>query len=301
MVQAHELGGHVTSKIFPIEHTPIMARTWLHEGDDVTHDHTFMEIAVVMQGTAVHRTIYGDQEIGVGDAFVLVPGAWHAYVQCRHLLIYNLLFGTEILQRELAWTKDDPLMNYLLWTGPAESQRRGIMRIGFAQPMLERARQLLDAVGQSTHPDAESNRAEQIGRLLLFLSMLAQHLDVGGISGRKVRQPHPAVIQGVRLLEEHLGEPWSLARLAEELHVDESYLVRLFKAGTGLSPIAYLARARAERAAVMLLRTDLPVAEIGAAVGWDDPNYFARRFKSHFRLTATEYRQRFAGKKRVAL
>jgi AraC family L-rhamnose operon transcriptional activator RhaR len=28
-------------------------------------------------------------------------------------------------------------------------------------------------------------------------------------------------------------------------------------------------------------------------VGWDDPNYFARRFKAHFGISATRYRQQF--------
>lgn len=298
MGNAGQLGGHVTSEIFPVEHTPIMARTWTHEGDDVTHDHTFTEIAVVLSGTAVHRTIYGDQRIGAGDAFVLVPGAWHAYVRSEHLLIYNLLLGPELVQRELAWTKEDPLMSHLLWTGPVEPDRRGVLRLSIPRGSLRQARVLLDAIAQSTRPESTSNRADQLGRLLLFLSHLADHLGPGPHADTpRLRRQHPAVSRGIRLLEEGLSQSWSLSRLSEELQLDSSYLVRLFKAQTGLTPIAYLARARAEHAAVMLLRTDLPVGDIGAAVGWSDANYFARRFKAHFRLTASEYRSRSASGK----
>jgi AraC family transcriptional regulator, L-rhamnose operon transcriptional activator RhaR len=70
--------------------------------------------------------------------------------------------------------------------------------------------------------------------------------------------------------------------------------VRLFKAATGLPPMAYLAQIRAEYAAVMLLHSDGPMTSIGRAVGWPDQNYFARRFKAHYGLTATAYRRRFA-------
>ena len=63
---------------------------------------------------------------------------------------------------------------------------------------------------------------------------------------------------------------------------------------TGLPPKAYLAQLRAERAAVLLLHSDDPSTGIGRAVGWPDQNYFARRFKAHYGLSATTYRRQFA-------
>jgi AraC family L-rhamnose operon transcriptional activator RhaR len=58
--------------------------------------------------------------------------------------------------------------------------------------------------------------------------------------------------------------------------------------------MAYLRRARAERSAYLLLSTADPVSVIGAAVGWDDPNLFARRFRTHFGLSPTAYRASLA-------
>ena len=54
----------------------------------------------------------------------------------------------------------------------------------------------------------------------------------------------------------------------------------------------YLAQLRAERACVMLARTDDSVASIGAAVGWPDPAYFSRRFRAIFGMSPREYRHR---------
>ena len=72
------------------------------------------------------------------------------------------------------------------------------------------------------------------------------------------------------MLEASMARRWVLAELAEELHLAPGYLVRLFKAATGLPPMAYLAQVRAEYAAVMLLHSDEPVTCIGRAVGWPD-------------------------------
>ena len=44
----------------------------------------------------------------------------------------------------------------------------------------------------------------------------------------------------------------------------------------------------------MLLHSDQRVTCIGRDLGWPDQNYFARRFKAHYGLSATTYRARFA-------
>ena len=44
-----------------------------------------------------------------------------------------------------------------------------------------------------------------------------------------------------------------------------------------------------------LLRTNRDIGMIGEQVGWNDPNYFARRFRAHFGVSATKYRKQFEG------
>jgi AraC family L-rhamnose operon transcriptional activator RhaR len=87
---------------------------------------------------------------------------------------------------------------------------------------------------------------------------------------------------------------WTLRELADRSHLAPGYLVRLFKCATGLPPMAFLARHRVELAARRLLHTDQSIAHIARSVGWPDQNYFARRFKLHFGLSASVYRARFS-------
>jgi AraC family transcriptional regulator, L-rhamnose operon transcriptional activator RhaR len=153
----------------------------------------------------------------------------------------------------------------------------------------------LDALAALRHRPVAQHRGDVVGRLALLFSHLGRAAAQNHGSLLSTGAPaHPAVGRAMRLLEADVARRWTLTALAGELHVAPGYLVRLFKAATGLPPMAYLAQVRAEHAAVLLLHSDEPVTCIGRAVGWPDQNYFARRFKAHYGLSATTYRKRFA-------
>ncbi|MFE1835718.1 helix-turn-helix domain-containing protein [Streptomyces sviceus] len=63
------------------------------------------------------------------------------------------------------------------------------------------------------------------------------------------------------------------------------------ESATGVPPLAYLSQHRVEIAASLLLHTDQSVA---TAVGWPDPNCFARRFRLQFGLRPSTYRSTFS-------
>lgn len=85
--------------------------------------------------------------------------------------------------------------------------------------------------------------------------------------------------RAVALMTRRLAEPITIAALARELKVSEGYFFRAFKRRTGTSPLAWLARARVERASAMMRATDLPLVEIAPLVGYRDPLYFSRAFR----------------------
>ena len=283
------------SALFRASRTPIVVNRFCLRGSHQTHDHDFMEIAVVAGGSGVHHSIHGAQEISGGDAFLLRAGAWHSYRKCRGLQIINCCFGSELLSRELAWLFDEPALNYLLWTGPLSLERRGIVGLHLEPDSLARCTTLLETLERAGEDQSGFAHSEQIARLLLLLSHLARHLDgEHRVAIESSRRAHPAVLEAIRVLESSPSSDWNLKDLATRVHLDRFYLARLFKSHTGLAPLEYLSRLRAERAAGLLIRTDQSIGEIGAQVGWSDPNYFARRFKSHFGLNASEYRRQFA-------
>jgi len=281
------------------EGAQVYAGLHLHETGHQLHTHSFVEIAFVRGGTGTHHCLAGRWQLSVGDVVLLRPGVWHGYEDCRWLELYNCCFSSELLHRELAWTREDPLLGYLLWSGPYSAPGRGVMSLHLEQDSLARCATHLEALTELRFCSLDRYRGDVLGLLSLVLSELGRAAapggEVDGANGSaQAGRLHPAVRRAMRLLESDIARPWTLAALAEELHLAPAYLVRLFKDATGLPPKAYLSQLRAERAAVMLLHSDDPVTGIGRAVGWPDQNYFARRFKAHYGLSATSYRKRFA-------
>jgi AraC family L-rhamnose operon transcriptional activator RhaR len=273
-----------------VEGTVVHAGTHLHEKAHPLHTHSFFELVLVTGGEGVHHSLAGRQRVAAGDAILLRPGVWHEYVDCDALEVYNCCFSADLVRRELAWAREDPLLGYLLWTGPFSGQRRGMLATHLDPATVQEAVGHLDGLRQLRNRPLSRHRAEVIGWLSLYLSCVARTVTD---SEERREQTHPAVLDAMRMMEADPARHWTLAELAGELHLAPGYLVRLFKSVTGLPPMAYLSRHRVELAADRLLHTDLPISRIGESVGWPDQNYFARRFKAHYGLPASVYRQRF--------
>jgi AraC family transcriptional regulator, L-rhamnose operon transcriptional activator RhaR len=270
------------------------AGRYLHDHDSPLHTHSFVEIAFTVGGTGAHQSLAGRHRLQSGDVVLLRPGVWHGYEECADLELFNCCFSSELLRRELAWTREDPLLGYLLWTGPYAAPGRGVLTFRLGAAAYSECLAHLEALAALRHSSVARYRGDVLGRLSLLLSQLGRAAGAGLDGPGQAGPLHPAVGRAIRLLEGDIARRWTLTALAGELHLAPGYLVRLFKAATGLPPMAYLAQVRAEHAAVLLLHSDEPITGIGRAVGWPDQNYFARRFKAHYGLSATTYRERFA-------
>jgi len=112
----------------------------------------------------------------------------------------------------------------------------------------------------------------------------------GTLAAHGITRGH--VVVAVKVLRDRLTEPWTLDALAAEVHLSRSQLVRAFDAATGMSPMAYLRKMRAERMARLLASTDLSVAEAARSVGWKNQFHASQCFHAHHGISPTEYRRR---------
>jgi AraC family L-rhamnose operon transcriptional activator RhaR len=270
---------------------PVRADHWTGRRRFEAHDHDYAELVIITGGSGIHRSARGDLPLARGTALLLRPGTWHAYRDGRELALWDCCFDPGLLARELAWLADDPELGHLLWGGPLAGRAAGQVDLTLPEADLAEADRLLAGLHRLHGAAVGTARSAQIGLLIQLLALVARHQP--GLA-RPTRPVHPAVTAAIALFAEAPDQPWTLAGLARRTGTTPTYLTRMFRAATGLPPIAYLHRQRCELAARLLLRSRQPIAAIAARVGWADPNHFARRFRDHFTMTASAYRQRFA-------
>lgn len=87
----------------------------------------------------------------------------------------------------------------------------------------------------------------------------------------------------------------SLSVLADTLGYSANYLGSLIKERYGIPFQDYVIKRRMQQAKLLLLTTDLKNYQISEAVGIEDVNYFATRFKKTFNMTPKEFRIKVKG------
>jgi AraC-like DNA-binding protein len=89
----------------------------------------------------------------------------------------------------------------------------------------------------------------------------------------------------------HPMETYDAESLSLMANMSPSSLRRLFKEHTGRSPGDFLKELRMATAARRLLVSNERISAIAYNVGFEDPNYFARRFKERFGVSPQTYRK----------
>lgn len=91
-------------------------------------------------------------------------------------------------------------------------------------------------------------------------------------------------------VREHYRQEISMQDAARALNYSEPYFCKLFKQQFGQSFTAYLTEYRIRRAKELLHEPTVNIKEVGAHVGYPDPNYFAKVFRRMTGQSPSEYR-----------
>jgi len=135
-------------------------------------------------------------------------------------------------------------------------------------------------------PEVQHSNLSGIYTDAIRLAVLARCLGLRSPGAAALgNKPAPATLPMWRLkrvtdyIDEHIGEPLSLADLAEAAGLSKMYFAAQFRAATGLRPHEYVLRRRIDHAKDLLTETEDSLVETAFSVGFQTQAHFTTVFK----------------------
>lgn len=128
---------------------------------------------------------------------------------------------------------------------------------------------------------------------LASMRYLQQYRDANDQHELQCQTDEDTIVTGaIHFLEENIEQHLTLREMATFAGYSVSHFSSIFRHKTGLSPINYFNRLKIERAAEMLISTDIRINQLCFKVGIDDPYYFSRLFTRIMGCSPQTYRRR---------
>ena len=97
-----------------------------------------------------------------------------------------------------------------------------------------------------------------------------------------------------REIDARFSDPMlTVSRIAEDFHISQSYLLRIFRKDLGMGVLEYISQRRVTEAKRLLKETKLTVNAIAEQVGYTNSLALIRAFRKQENLTPSEYRRLF--------
>lgn len=136
------------------------------------------------------------------------------------------------------------------------------------------------------------SREARSGIQTTLLLLCAEILMTLRLSAKQRDDRLPPIMNRMKAyLDPLIGEPFRSERFAARMGMSFRQLNRIFNQYAGITIYQYVLARKLEMAKLLLRDTGMPVGEVAARVGYDDPQYFSNLFKQKTGLSPTAYRR----------
>lgn len=130
-----------------------------------------------------------------------------------------------------------------------------------------------------------------IGHLYLFFDYLTQSAkSTKLVQSSKMSDYY--IKEAINYIEQNFQNNITIEDIAAVCGINRSYFGKIFRNSIGRSPQEFLMNYRMVKATELLKLTSLSIAEIGAAVGYENQLHFSRAFKTIYGVSPREWRNK---------
>lgn len=103
----------------------------------------------------------------------------------------------------------------------------------------------------------------------------------------------------IAYMQEHLNQNITLDEISKLVHLEKSYLVRLFRSETNKTPIESLIEMRLAKASDLIATSDLNIYEIASECGYNTVSFFITSYKQRYGITPEAHRKSIKEKQNI--
>ena len=156
----------------------------------------------------------------------------------------------------------------------------------------EIAYSLSDSYIQQIESMQDPEMAHQLGKQAEFQYAQMVH-DLTSFGKTSSTGENYVVTQCKNYIFNHLHDKISVAQMANEFHLNTSYLSDTFCKKEGVSLTDYIRREKINRAQNMLIYSNFSYSEIATYLGFCSQSHFGTQFKRNTELTPKQYREKY--------
>lgn len=231
----------------------------------------------ILSGTG---TLMADDSSGVTQTYQIKSG--------QGFMLFPNQVTTYIADRELPWE-----YTWIEFDGLRAKEAVEIAGLSLNHPIYHTHSKELCAEMKNEMLYIANHAAESpfhlIGHLYLFLdyftrSAASLRMNHGG----RVRDFY--IKEALTFIEMNFQNDISVEEIAKSCGLNRSYFGKIFHDAVGKSPQEFLISYRMTKAAELLKLTELSVADIGNAVGYENQLHFSRAFKNVYGMSPRNWR-----------
>jgi AraC family transcriptional regulator, transcriptional activator of pobA len=245
------------------------------------HRHDFYHLVVVTEGKGWHEIDFRRSKVGAFQVYFMKPGQVHSWMLHPKTRGFVVEFGGAALFEK----SYDQLPDHIDFSDVSKSSQDSLL--GLLELMLDEY--------EKRRGDFETSLRHFLVPLLIELSRASSNQSSAKFSSNSAgiaSNSDPILQRFVQLVEEFFKSEHSVTFYAHHMKTTPKAITMRVTRGLGKSARAVIQDRVLLEIKRLLAYSDLSIAQIAYALGFEDPNYFARFFKKATGLSPMAFREK---------